>query len=368
MKMDRERQTALGAARLILLTCLFLTSCALRGDRAEPGGEAELAQVEAAETGGALAVERPLGELDFYRFHEKRTPPAPLLKKEESVYVLGPGDRLSIEVVDRPMTREEAIVMSDGMLYYDVADGVMAAGKTLRQVEAALSKQLQGAYKFTMVTASLVRPASRNYTILGQVTNPGSYPLTKPTTLLAAIAEAGGSGSDGIGGALADLPRSIVIRDSEILPVDFSALVETGDMRQNIYLKPGDYILMPAQGQDRVHVLGAVNAPSAVPYSSHVTLIGAIASARGLAKEAYPKGVLVVRGSFSDPQFAAVDLKRVMLGKSPDLALLPGDIVWVPQKPWQKLSEYVMYGLQAAASSFALRESSEIFFSGESEE
>ena len=51
-----------------------------------------------------------------------------------------------------------------------------------------------------------------------------------------------------------------------------------------------------------------------------------------------------------------------MRGQQPNFTLMPGDIIWVPAKPWQKLSEYVKLGIASAASSYSLRESSKIFF------
>lgn len=350
------------------LAALTLASCSLPMGRVEfdPYSDHSMEAVDGSRRGQATDVEigqlSSGGKMDFYEFRQRKLPSPKLLKADHSAYVLGAGDTLQIEVVEVLDTRADAVVMPDGMLYYDVAPGVRAAGRTLAQVEAELAKQLEGEYAFPVVTASLQNPTSRGYTILGQIRNPGSYPLTKPTRLLSAIAEAGGSGGSGGASALADLPRCVVIRANEVLPVDFSALIEEGDMRHNIYLQPNDYVFMPAEGRDKVFVLGAVQRPTAVPYSSRVSLVAAVASANGLAEEAFPQGALVVRGSFANPQFAPVNLNKVMRGQQPNFTLMPGDIIWVPAKPWQKLSEYVKMGIAAAASSYSLRESSKIFF------
>ena len=365
--MRKKKPTNILPFVLPLAGALSLASCSLPTGRVQFDPYSDYS-VEASPTSGSVAAAqdgsqmRSGGKLDFYEFRRRKVPAPSLLRADHAAYVLGPGDRLQIEVVEVPETRAEAVVMPDGMLYYDVAAGVRAGGRTLSQVEAALAKQLEGEYAFPIVTASLQNPTSRGYTILGQIRNPGSFALTKPTTLLAAIAEAGGSGGGAGGSAPADLPRCVVVRANEVLPVNFSALIEEGDMRHNVYLQPGDYIFMPAEGRDKVFVLGAVQSPTAVPYSSHVSVVAAIASAQGLAEEAFPQGALVVRGSFANPQFAPVNLKKILRGNRPNFALMPGDIIWVPAKPWQKLSEYVKIGLAAAASSYSLRESSKIFF------
>ena len=354
------------AAALLVASLLSLSSCALPLGRVkfDPQTSVDDVPVHVAANNDGATLYSPRSDLDFYEFRRVKTPPASLLHPAEDPYRLGAGDRLNIEVVEAPETRSEAVVMPDGMLYYDVAEGVMAAGRTLGQVEKALAKQLEDDYAFPIVTASLMTPVSRSYTILGQIQKPGSFPLTRPTTLLDAIAEAGGSGSAGGGsGAMADLPRSVVIRQGKMLPVNFKELIESGNKRHNIYLKGGDYVFMPAEGKDRVYVLGAVQAPSAVPYSSRVNLVTAIASAQGLADEAFPQGTLVVRGSFANPKFAPVNLNKVIKGQQPNFALLPGDIIWVPQKPWQKLSEYAKFGIAAAVNSYTLRETSKLYFS-----
>lgn len=356
----------IAAVGMPLAAAMSLASCSLPTARVKFDPYADYStEVTDGSTGQSSGAESGHlssgGKLDFYEFRRRKLPSPTLLKADHSAYVLGAGDTLEIEVVEVPESRASAVVMPDGMLYYDVAEGVRAGGRTLAQTEAELARQLEEDYAFPIVTASLQNPNSRGYTILGQIRNPGSFALTKPTRLLSAIAEAGGSGSSG-GAAPADLPRCVVIRAGEVLPVDFSALIEEGDMRHNIYLQPDDYIFMPAVGRDKVFVLGAVKSPTAVPYSSRVSVVAAVASASGLADEAFPQGTLVVRGSFSNPQFAPVNLKKVMRGQQPNFTLMPGDIIWVPEKPWQKLSEYVKFGIATAASSYSLRESSKIFF------
>ena len=117
-------------------------------------------------------------------------------------------------------------------------------------------------------------------------------------------------------------------------------LVDPSGTAHNIFLRPGDYVFLPATGREKVYVLGAVANPTVVPYSSRVTLVSAIAAARGPVPEAFTKGLVLVRGSFHKPRVAAVDLRDIVLGRSPNFRLQPGDIVWVPRKPWNKLEEY----------------------------
>jgi polysaccharide export outer membrane protein len=254
------------------------------------------------------------------------------------------------------------------MLYFDAAEGVRAGGKTVAQVEEALAEQLSDVYSFPVVSANMYDVQGNRFTVLGQVKNPGSYPLRQPTTLIDAIASAGGLHSANLSGKtkdLADLGRSVLIRDGKMMSINFRKLIEGGDMAHNVYMKPGDYVFLPATGKEKVYVLGSVNSPTAFPYSSRVTLISAVAAARGIKQEAYASGLVLIRGSFDEPKLAGVNLRKILRGEELNFHLLPGDIIWVPKKPWSKLSEYAELALASVATSVALNESYELF--GETE-
>ena len=85
----------------------------------------------------------------------------------------------------------------------------------------------------------------------------------------------------GIGEELADLKRSFVLRHGKLLPVDFNRLLHEGDLSQNIYLEPDDFVYLPAATARQVYVLGAVTQPRPVPYMEGMTVAGAVASAYG---------------------------------------------------------------------------------------
>jgi protein involved in polysaccharide export with SLBB domain len=139
---------------------------------------------------------------------------------------------------------------------------------------------------------------------------------------------------------LADLRHSFVMRQGRVLPVNFVSLLQEGDMSQNIYLQPDDFVFIPSSLSQEVYVLGSVRSPSTVPFSDPMTLISAIAGANGPADEAYLGHVAIVRGSLSQPQLIEVNYNAVLRGKAPNIALEPGDIVYVPLSPYRYLTEY----------------------------
>ena len=261
---------------------------------------------------------------------------------------LGVGDALEIEILEQPSSRETCIVMPDGMLFYDLAGGIMAQNRTIEELERILTEKLerQEEYRRPVVSVNISHTDSRAYTILGQVRNPGSFSIPKPTRLLEAIAKSGGIQPD-----LADLRRSMVIRNNRMICPDFEALIENGDMTQNLFLLPGDYIFVPLVGKDKVHVLGQVAHPVSVPYEPQISLISAIASAGGPTLGAALKRVAIVRGSSRSPRIAIVNLEELMTGETKDFRLQPDDIIWVPKSPLEKIEEYAEFAVRTAVST-----------------
>lgn len=303
--------------------------------------------------------------LVFHGVARESSLPADALNPLAGSVRIGPGDVLDIEIVEQPTTRATVVVMPDGMLHYDLAHGIRVKGLTMPQLERKLAEQLQEHYPFPIVSINLKSAQSKSYTILGQVNKPNTYPMSQPTTLLEAISSAGGLLSSELGGKtqdIADLNRSIVVRNNKVVPVDFDALVKHGDMSQNIYIRPGDYVFLPAEGTDKVFVLGAVNRPTGVPYSSSTTtVISVMAAANGPRKNAYTLRAILLRGSVREPRAAVVNLNAIMKGRERNFHLQPGDILWVPKAPWHKLEEYAKVAAESAATSIALQQSFDHF-------
>ncbi len=298
-------------------------------------------------------------ELSFSQVRINRKPSAELLKVPSEAYILGPGDVLEIEIAEIPGTLARTFVMPDGYVYYNLAGGVKAEGLTLQKFSEQLTQALKKDYARPIVNASLVDVKSRRFSLLGRVFKPGIYPLRQPTTLLEAISQAGGLYTSAFSGQteeLADLSKSVVIRDGKVLPVNFEKLVKNGDASQNIYLRHNDYVYIPSSTSSIVLVLGAVANPQAIGHRDSLTLIDCMAQCRGPVKGAYLKQVVVVRGSMEKPQAALVNLQEIIVGRATNVLLEPGDIVFVPKRPLGLLETTVELVFQDAARALALAE------------
>jgi polysaccharide biosynthesis/export protein len=279
-------------------------------------------------------------------------------------FTLGPGDRLEVELVGETNTVALTTVAPDGKLYYSILPGIDVWGLSLPQVRDRLEEEFSAYLRNRpQIGVHLRAVESKRFWILGRVQEPGVYPLSAPTTLLEAVALSGGALSlssfasqdvASITDELADLRRSFIIREGRMLPVDFEALIQRGDLSQNIYLQPDDFVYFPASVAREVYVLGAVAQPRPVAYKQGLTVAQAVASAYGTINGAYMHHVAVVRGSLHYPEVVIVDYKQVIRGQAQDIELQPQDIVYVPFSPYRYLHRYLDLIVNTFVSSTAI--------------
>lgn len=295
---------------------------------------------------------------------------ADLLRPPSGNFTLGPGDQLEIEFPGDKTSITPTTVGPDGKIYFNLLPGLDVWGLTLPETQALIETNLaQFIRQPPPVSVTLRGVASRRIWLLGRLNSPGIYPLIAPTTLLDALAEAGGTISPAqlaslasgpvapsLSEDIADLHHSFVMRDAKILPVDFYRLLKLGDMSQNIYLQPDDFVYVPSATANAVYVLGAVFLPRSVSYREHISLVSAIAGAQGTIKDAYLSHVAIVRGSLAQPKIAVVDYKAVIKGQAPDVLLEPGDIIYVPFTPYRTLERYANLILNTFVSTVAINE------------
>lgn len=269
--------------------------------------------------------------------------PREWLQPAHEPFRLGVGDKVELEVLEVPTTRQACTVMPDGLIYYNLLPGLRVEGLTLAELRVLLEARLAEHYRSPQVGVILRGVFSQRVWVMGRVNTPGLYPLDVPMTIIEALSRAGGLFTSGFSGTteeLADLRHSFFIRDGKFIPVDFHRLLREGDATQNIYLRNGDYLYFPSALSKEVYVLGAVQQPRAIGYMDRVTLVSAIASARDLLPRAQASRIVIVRGTLTQPKLAVVDYAAILHGQAPDIVLQPRDIVWVPDSPWSNLGDY----------------------------
>jgi len=280
------------------------------------------------------------------------------------MFTLGPGDRVEIELIGDPASKTMTVVAPDGKLYFNLLSGVDVWGKTIQQAKVDLQNAFTNFVREPPRISIVLRSVeSKRLWILGCVQAPGVYHMSTPMTLLETLSAAGGTlsmttfrdqAAAGIGEEVADLKHSFVVRQGRLLPVNFSRLLNEGDLSQNIYLQPDDFVYVPPATARDVYVLGAVLQPKPVPYSEGMTVATAIAATYGTLPDAYLSHVAVVRGALSEPQITIVNCIKVIRGEELDVLLQPQDIVFVPLTPYRYLKRYLELILDTFVSATAI--------------
>jgi protein involved in polysaccharide export with SLBB domain/capsular polysaccharide biosynthesis protein/Mrp family chromosome partitioning ATPase len=267
-------------------------------------------------------------------------------------FILGPGDQLQLTLFGQTeSTATSLLIGPDGRVSYLEAQNLMASGLTVDEFRTALNLELG---KLRNSPEVLVRPLayrSKRYYILGAVTKKGSFPLNRPLTLIEAVAQAQGLETRVIDRSLvvqADLTNSFISRQGRHLPVDFKKLFNDGDLSQNIALEPDDYLYFPPAENLQIYVLGEVRFPGALNTQHQTGTLEAIAIRGGFSERAWPKRLLIIRGSLKKPTTFIVNANDVLAAKTPDFQLEPKDIVYVGSRPWYKAEEL----LDLAATAF----------------
>jgi polysaccharide export outer membrane protein len=294
-----------------------------------------------------------------------------LLRAPTNLFTLGPGDKLDIEQIDETNSLTTTVVGPDGKIYFSLLPGTDVWGLTLGQAGQVLQDEMSHYVRGTpQINVSLRDVQSKHVWLLGRFQQPGVYNMAAPTTLLEAIASAGGSQSfagqrqisEGgpLGEDLADLEHSFVVRNNQMLPVNFERLLDKGDLTQNIYLQPDDFVYFAPSYAKEVYVLGAVVQPQPVQYVRGMSLMQAIAGAFGTVRDAWLGHVTIVRGSLANPQVAFVNYYDIVKGKTPDVILAPGDIIYVPLTRYRYLRKYLDVALNTFVSTVAINAGSKL--------
>ena len=128
------------------------------------------------------------------------SPPEQIDWQKVPEYRIVPGDELALNfgprLADGADVVRVAVVRPDGRItVYPVGD-IVVAGRTPAEVQAGLLKVLAAEYNLPRVTVEVTKMAQNQVHVLGRVRTPGSQPVGSFSTLLQAIAGAGGFEDD----------------------------------------------------------------------------------------------------------------------------------------------------------------------------
>jgi polysaccharide biosynthesis/export protein len=165
-------------------------------------------------------------------------------KPHDDSFVIGIDDLLSINVWKEPDVSRSIPVRPDGRISLPLVGEVQAAGQTPLQLEREIAGKLRTYIAEPEVTVMVQQINSEKFNILGQVVKPGSYPLTRGTTVLDAIATANGFREFAKQKAIYILRPNSTGAESRIR-FNYKDVIQGKHPEQNIKLEPRDTIVVP---------------------------------------------------------------------------------------------------------------------------
>jgi polysaccharide biosynthesis/export protein len=237
------------------------------------------------------------------------------------------GDLLDLNVFDTPELSAKLRVDEHGAVTLPLGGVLPVSGLTAEQIGLAIETRFRETdiLKDPHVSVAVLEYATQGVTVLGEVKNPGTYPLLGGHGLLDLISAAGG-GTTSAGKAV-----TITHRADPGHPVVVSMNSKPGSTATfDVDIRPGDTIIVSHAGI--VYVLGDVGKPGGflIENSDRLTVLQAIALAQGTSRTASLKQVKLIRKTDAGHQEIPVPLKKILANKSADEPLADGDILYVP--------------------------------------
>ena len=140
----------------------------------------------------------------------------------------------------------------------------------------------------------------------------------------------------------ANLFKSYMLRDGELVPVDMQKLLKEGDMSQNVVMRAGDKIYIAEASAASFMVMGEVARERAIALpSGRMPLRQALAEAGGIPYTGDKSYIQVIRGNIANPKIYTLSWEHVIHLPNDSLLLMPGDIVYVAAKPITEWNRFI---------------------------
>jgi len=327
--------------RQIVTLCIFVGTIFSSGCASNPGwmpssGPSRDQVVEAQETHSDLpiqVVDVTDGIARSVLARQKNSLFSVTLPHRKPVgYTVGPGDVVEVSLWESPPAvlfgtsasdpragaatsritpLPEQMVNSEGTINIPFAGAVTVKGKSPQQIEAEIVRLLTGKANQPQVLVQVIRNATSNVTVVGEVAASARVPLTpRGERLLDALAAAGG-----VRQPVGKITLQVT-RGDRVHALALDTIIR--DPKQNIVLEPGDVITALFQPYSFT-VLGATGKNDEVNFEGQgITLAQALARSGGLQdNRADARAVFIFRLEEADTLKWAKPPKTTPEGKVP---------------------------------------------------
>ncbi|HXN31699.1 MAG TPA: polysaccharide biosynthesis/export family protein [Polyangiaceae bacterium] len=159
-------------------------------------------------------------------------------------YRIGPGDMLRVVVWKHDELSAQVAVRPDGAISLPLVGDVPATGRSAIEIASDVQQRLHRFYQDDPpVTVQVQEVKSYKIYVVGEVNKPGEFAPSQEVTVLMSLSLAGGFTR------FADVDRIVIVRrdarGERRIPFDYSAVIQHGDLQQNIALELGDTVIVP---------------------------------------------------------------------------------------------------------------------------
>jgi polysaccharide export outer membrane protein len=158
-------------------------------------------------------------------------------------YLVQPGDVLQITVWKEEDLQREVLVRPDGGMSFPLAGDVVAAGRTVEDIQKDLSARIESFIPEPVVTVAVKQVVGNRVYVVGRVNKPGEIIMGHELTVMQALSLAGGVTP------FAALNKVHVLRrDSGVersIPFRYGDVEKGRNLSQNIVLQNGDVVVVP---------------------------------------------------------------------------------------------------------------------------
>ncbi|HVW83465.1 MAG TPA: polysaccharide biosynthesis/export family protein [Bryobacteraceae bacterium] len=272
-------------------------------------------------------------------FRKTSAPPVP--GDVSSGYLLGPGDQLTIWMLGVDEAARPVAIDLDGYIDLPMAGRIKAAGLTMGALKNQIVDKLKLYIKDPQCSITVSDFRSQSVSVLGAVKEAGIRQLQGNRRLVEVLSSAGGLATDAgqtvtVTRASGPLPLPGATRDEKTglstAEINIQDLMSGSRPELNIAVAPRDVISV--ERARMVYVLGEVGKPGVFPLYGRpdISVLQAVSMAGGFTRGASPGNARILRvvpGS-KERREVAVNLKKVLDGKSGDVSLTPDDVLFVP--------------------------------------
>lgn len=242
---------------------------------------------------------------------------------------IGPNDLLALSVYDAPELTRTIRVGPDGRIELPMLkQPIVAEGLLPTELETAIAGALKSEDILVrpLVTVTIMDYNNRSVSVMGAVHKPLTFEVIGATRLMDALARAEGITTDAG-------PELLLSRagESGVRRFNVKQLLSGSDPSLNVPLEGGEEIRIPEAL--KVYVVGDVKKPAAIPIrdTSECTVLKLLSMTEGVTQYAQSVAwIYRIDPDSKERKEYPIQLRKILARKSPDVNLMPEDILYIP--------------------------------------